>query len=533
MTSHTISSWLSRIGQSESFLTPRLSQLTDPAGMLDRSIVVGRIAEAIKLRQVIGIAADYDVDGIGAGTIITHAIRTMGGTAHLVLASRFDGGYGFSDAVADRVLATGARLLVTCDCGSSDHPRIERMNAAGVDVLVIDHHLVPDKPLPAMGFINPHRPECPFPYKDMSSVGLAFSVVAGVRHSLGIDFDPRQYLDLVAVGTIADVMPLTGDNRCLVRAGLAALSRAERPGMRALLGAAKIEPGFEFTGRDIGFRIAPLINAPGRLGSPDIIAQLLLAETQEEADALAMQVKDISDRRRLITEAITEEAVKEIADHSYGGDPAIVIGREAWNHGIVGIVAGRLTDRFKVPVIVCGSEGRGSVRGPQGSRLYDALAASSETMVKFGGHQAAAGCQVEWSRLGDLRAAFCRAVESQPAPPPVDESALILPLDLQDSQLIEVANDLMALEPCGQGNPRPVLEFLGEIRSAKEVKGGHLKFEMALDNERVVGGFCIGLGSQAESLVSQRVRVLGDLRKNTWRGRTKAEIFVKSLDVLT
>src|SRR5690606_6158349 len=214
-----------------------------------------------------------------------------------------------------------------------------------------------------------------------------------------------------------------------------------------------------------------------------------------------------------------------------GMDPAIVIGREGWNHGIVGIVAGRLTDRFKVPVIVCGSEGRGSVRGPQGSRLYGVLPASSGTMVKFGGHQAAAGCQVEWSRLGDLRTAFCRAVESQPAPPPVDESALILPLDLEDSQLIEVANDLMALEPCGQGNPRPVLEFLGEIRSAKEVKGGHLKFDMALDNERVVGVCGSGMGAGADALNSQIVRVVGDLRKNTWRGRTKAEIFVKSLEV--
>jgi single-stranded-DNA-specific exonuclease len=534
--SQTIAAWLARTGHAdvsatERFLNPRLADLTRPDAMADRDVVAQRLARAVRRGELVAVFGDYDCDGITSCAIMTEVLRSLGGRAVPLVASRFDGGYGVSPAAVERILATRASVLVTCDCGSSDHASLRVLAARGLDVVVIDHHLVPDEPLPAIGFLNPHRNDCGFAYKGLASCGLALSIAAALRKALGVELDVRYWLDLVAVGTVADVAPLDGDNRALVRAGLAAILEARRPGMQALLEIAKISRDAPLTGRDVAFRLAPHINAPGRLGSADIALDLLLARDVDSARALAATLEQISERRRALSEEMFAGACAEIERQGFEREAALVIGRGGWNPGIVGIVAGRLVDRYQRPVIVIGFDGgvgRGSVRGPAGVRLHDALSEASDVLLRFGGHQAAAGLEVSEERIDALRARFCDAVARQRnAPSPEASSAELLPLALNDDPLAVVA-DLRRLEPCGFRNPRPRIVAEGRVASVREVKNGHLKLELMLDSRRRLGCFAPRRGELAASL-DGRVRVVGDLRHNGFGGVDAAELFVEDL----
>jgi single-stranded-DNA-specific exonuclease len=529
----TVAAWLVKRGivdpaVASRFLEPKLAELSSPDGMVDRKAAASRIARALRDREPICVFGDYDCDGMTAAAVMTEVLSAFGGRVTAFVASRFEGGYGVSPAAVERVLASSARLLVTCDCGSSDHASLARLRAHGVDVVVIDHHLVPAEPLPALAFLNPHRPECGFPYKGLASCGLALSVGAALRAELGRAYGLRPLLDLVAIGTIADVAPLTGDNRALVRAGLKVLERAERPGLRALMDLAGIDRGSPLTGQDVAFRIAPRLNAPGRLGSPEPALRLLLERDPDRARELAAEIEQMSLERRAVQDRMLDEALAEIDAQGYRDAPAIVLGREGWNHGIVGIVAGRLADRYARPVIVIGfteGRGRGSVRGPRGFPLYDALGDASHTMVRFGGHQAAAGLELELARLPELRSAFIEAVKRRSVAPGADSLSLdgvsFLSPDEDPSRVLD---DLTRLEPCGEGNPSPELVVRGKVLMARAVSGGHLKLELELGGRgHRISGFGVAMGHLAEELAAEVV-VSGALRRDTYRGGGAVEL---------
>jgi single-stranded-DNA-specific exonuclease len=533
----TVADLLHRRGQRDPdalrrFLDPKLQHLTPPDQMADRDAAAERIASAVLRNEKICVFGDYDCDGITSCAILTDVLRTLGADVTPELASRFDGGYGVSPAAVARIRASGARLLVTCDCGSSDHASLAELGRAGVDVIVIDHHLVPDEPLPALAFLNPHRPECAFPYKGLASCGLALSVAAAVRARLGRTLDLRQWLDLVAIGTIADVAPLDGDNRSLVRAGLRVLADAQRPGIRALLELARLDPAFGISGEDVAFRIAPRINAPGRLGSPVAALELLIARSPETARAAAAELERSTAERRAIQDRILAEAIEDIEANGLAERAAIVVGREGWNHGIVGIVAGRLATRYRLPAIVIGFEGgrgRGSVRGPRGSRLYDALASVGDVLTRFGGHQAAAGVEIGIERFGDLRDAFERTCADGAAAPREEVAdpstvALFDPNDEPD----RVLADLRRLEPCGERNPAARLAIEADLVEAREVTGGHLKLELGLGGSRRMSAFGVGMGARAPELGRSLV-VFGKLRPDRWRGGRAVEIKIEAL----
>ena len=514
------------------FLNPRLSELTAPDAMADRGLAAERLARAIRAGELIAVFGDYDCDGMTSAAIMTEVIEALGGRAVTFIASRFEGGYGVSSAAVDKVLASGAPLLVTCDCGSSDHVSLARLRDAGVDCVVIDHHLVPEEVLPAVAFLNPHRPECGFPYKGLASCGLALSIGAALRTALGRELDLRRWLDLVAIGTIADVAPLDGDNRALVRAGLRAIGEARRPGIRVLLELAKLDGNSPITSEDVAFRIAPRLNAPGRLGSADIAVQLLTAKTLDEAQALGAEIEQRSSERKLLQERMIEEAMAEIEREGWAERPAIVIGREGWNHGIVGIVAGRLSDHFRRPVIAVGfsnGHGRASVRGPAGSRLFDALSAAKHVLIRFGGHQAAAGAEVDLSRLAELRECFeaaCVAQDPQTTAKPSGDAKYAW-LSAGDDPA-RVLNDLYLLEPCGAGNESPLLAFTATVLSARQVNGGHLKLELELEGGARLGAFGISLGERASSLTG-KINVLGKLRPDRYRGGNAIELKLEKI----
>ncbi|HVU04061.1 MAG TPA: single-stranded-DNA-specific exonuclease RecJ [Polyangiaceae bacterium] len=531
----TVAAWLIRLGHGDTdatrrYLDPKLAHLTDPSAMVDRGPAADRIARAVRSGETIAVFGDYDCDGITSAAIVTEFLRALGGTAVPLLASRFEGGYGLSAAAAERVLGCGAKLLVTCDCGSSDHVSIARLKERGIDTVVIDHHLVPAEPLPAVAFLNPHRPECGFPYKGLASCGLALSLAAAVRSALGRPLDVRRWLDLVAIGTIADVAPLDGDNRTLVRAGLDHLISGMRPGIAALVEVTMLDRTRRPSARDVAFTLAPRLNAPGRLGSPVLALELLLARDAETARQIAASLESLSERRKALQAEIFAQAVEEIEREGYSERSAIVVGREGWGSGIVGIVAGKLADRYARPVVVVGfenGEGRGSVRGPKGARLFDALSRTASLLTRFGGHQAAAGLEVPIARLAELRAAFESAVDAVRGESAPDPLADALPLSGRDDPL-RVLRDFERLEPCGQGNPLPKLRVSGTVAAARELRGGHLRLEVLLADGHRLGCFGVGMASEYATLEGP-VSVVGDLRRDSYRGGDAIELFLSSV----
>ncbi|HTM46274.1 MAG TPA: DHHA1 domain-containing protein, partial [Polyangiaceae bacterium] len=470
-------------------------------------------------------------DGITATAIMTEILRELGGSVTPLLANRFAGGYGVSHTARERIEKTGARVLVTCDCGSSDHETLALLQAAGLDIIVIDHHLVPDRPLPALAFLNPHRPECGFAYKGLASCGLALSIGAALRSELGVNLDVKRWLDLVAIGTIADVAPLTGDNRALVRHGLQRIASGDRPGLRALLHSAKVELGTVLGARDVAFKLAPRLNAPGRLGAPDLTLDLLLAKDNESAFKLAEQLEDLSTERKKAQAQMLDEAMAQIEREGYQQQAAIVVSDAKWNPGIVGIVAGRLAELYNKPVVVCGVEGgsaRGSVRGPRGFRLHDAVSAVQDVLVRFGGHQAAAGLEVLPEKIADFRKRFVEECARAQAPAADESASTVIALDPRD-ELLAIVEDMDRLEPCGEGNPRPKIAIIAQVAQARAVKGGHLKFDLQLSSGRQVSCFRLGDGERASSLIGVQVRAEGDIRRNNWPGGAPVELLAESL----
>lgn len=536
----TVASFVQQLGIPEAglstYLDPKLSHLTAPDAMAGRSEIAGRLAEALRRKERIVVFGDYDCDGMTATAILSDVLEALGGQVFPLLASRFEGGYGVSEPALARILEQKPALVVTCDCGSSDHESLEKLRQAGVDVAVVDHHLVPERPLPALAFLNPHRPECGFAYKGLASCGLVLSVAAALRKEMGVNLDVRPWLDLVAIGTIADVAPLTGDNRVLVRAGLSVLRQAERPGLRALMDLIGIDRTYPLTAADVAFRIAPRLNAPGRMGPPDLAFRLMREKDPTLARSLADQVEHQCQVRRADQAEIEQRADEQIDLLALSDQPALVLGDEGWNHGIVGIVAGRLAEKWDKPVCVIGFEegvGRGSLRGPDGFPLFDALSECQAHVLRFGGHQAAAGVTLSQEKMSDFRAAFTEACarrsQFERPPPPL---ALRL---AEGDRLKDVLSDLYVLEPCGEQNPAPLLQLACRITSAREVKGGHLKLDLEIGTERV-GGFGPKMGALAKDLgvfakdLGGDASVLAELRPDRFRGGDAVELLVTQVD---
>ena len=518
-------------GAARAYLDPRLESLTSPADMADREAAADRLARACRKGERVAVFGDYDVDGSTSAAILADVLEALGADVVAYVANRFQGGYGFSEPALRKCLAASPGLIVTCDCGSSDHERIAMARAAGVDVIVVDHHLVPDQPLPALAFLNPHRPDCGFAFKGMCSAGLALSVGAAVRQALGAKLDLRAWLDLVALGTVADVAPLEGDNRALTRAGLRLLASPNvRPGIAALRENARLRPGMPLGAHEIAFRLAPRLNAAGRLGDPTVTLDLLRARSAPRARLLAAKIEQLNEQRKAIERRITEEACAQV-EVVYGQRPAhgVVVAQEGWHRGVVGITAARLVDRFHVPAVVIAMEdgvGHGSGRTPDGFHLHRALSDCRRLLLKFGGHAAAAGLTVEAPRLDALRAAFADVAPRDDAAAPTPE----VDVTLGGPMPLPAADELRRLEPLGEGNPAPRFALPdAEILDARSVMDGqHLKLRVRFE-ERVLSAFGRDMAHLLDEGIDEkgsRVTLLGALRPDGWRGGDAIEMDV-------
>jgi single-stranded-DNA-specific exonuclease len=521
--------------RAQQWLNPTLAGLTAPDGMADRQAAAERLARAVRARERIAVFGDYDVDGTTSAVLLAEILERLGAEVSVLVANRFEGGYGLTDSALDRVLELRPSLLVACDCGSSDHARLQRARNAGLDAVVVDHHLVPAEPLPAAAFLNPMRPDCGFPYKGLASVGLALSLGAAVRKERGVKLDLRPWLDLVALGTISDVAPLDGDNRRLVRAGLGLLSAADgRPGVVALREAARIRPGNMLSASDVSFRFSPRLNAAGRLGDQTLSLLLLRSGSLGEARTLAARMERINQERKAIEQRVAEEAIAQVLE-VYGDSPgtAVVAAKQGWHRGVVGICASRLAERFGVPSAVIaleGNVGRGSCRTSKDFRLYDALEGCRHLLQGFGGHQAAAGLTIAASRIDAFRSALADASA------PFFEAAA----DEQGLPLVDVAlesgvfalppaSDLCLLEPLGEANAEPVFLVPDARVEEKSVVGAdHLKLSLRAGGQ-TLSAFGYRLGPRVAG-VGSSICAMGALRPDTWKGGQNVELWLTDFE---
>ena len=463
------------------FLAPRLADMRPPAGMADLDRVVERIVLALDQRQRIGIFGDYDVDGVTTAAVLANTLRAFGADVVPRVASR-RAGYGLGVADVARFADDGCAVLITGDCGTSDALALAAGRQRGMDVMVIDHHQIPSGETEAFALINPHRADDRFPFKGLASCGVAFYLAAALRSRLrdrGATFDPRDLLDLVALGSVADMVPLVEENRILVSAGLRVLTTRKRPGIAALCEAANISEGPLDAG-DISFRLAPRLNAAGRLGEAQLALDVLLAGSIDEARRLTAELDERNRERQRIQETVWASAVEIAELHS--GDAALVLGADGWHPGVVGIIAAKLVEKYARPVVVIGFEngqGRGSARTTSGFNLYQALFQCRSHLTRFGGHAAAAGMSLAQDRLDDFRRSFvaeaARALQGSQAM----SIAVDAIIDLGDCD-VAMAEDLGRLAPFGAANAEPLLAFAGVTAQAtRRVGQGHLQLTLA------------------------------------------------------
>jgi single-stranded-DNA-specific exonuclease len=532
---------IASVDAARQFLSPRLSWLRAPKGLAGLEPGLERAARAVLASETIGVFGDYDVDGITTCSILTGFFRGLGQTVVPRVAHRHSG-YGLSQGDVAAFADAGASLVLTGDCGTSDLDAIAEASRRGIDVIVIDHHTVPEDTHnhPALALVNPFRQDSEFEFRGLCSAGLAFYFIAALRtallsrnvHAESIP-DPRNWLDLVAVGTIADLVPLTDENRILTAHGLRLLAKQPRPGLSALLEAARVKRA-QIDERTVAWKIGPRINAPGRLGDAAPALELLLAETDTQAVAAAACLEQANDARRAEQERVVEQAIARI-----GADPGpcVIVSGDDWPSGIVGIVAAKLVERTGRPAFVIAADrvagiGRGSARTAGGVHLYDVLHRVSSLLERYGGHAAAAGFTVRIENIHRLEAELKKTIKEE-VQGPVDNSLQIdgeIELVHTTDRLV---NGLATLQPFGRGNDEPVFGSRSlTVREARRVgDGSHLKLilEGACGTTRGAIGFGMG-----EKPVGPGSRVSAAFVPviNRFAGRAQVELELRQLDAL-
>jgi single-stranded-DNA-specific exonuclease len=515
------------------FLAPKLADLRPPDGMADLEVALARLQGALASGERVGVFGDYDVDGVTTAAVLTSALRALGGDVVGRVASR-SSGYGLSPADAGRLIEAGCKLIVTGDCGTSDHEAIAHCAERGVPVIVIDHHQVPEGEQRALALINSHRRDDRFPFKGLASCGVAFYIAASLRSrlraaGLPVTFDPRSLLDLVALGTIADLVPLVDENRVLVTAGLRELSARRRPGLRALAKVAELDPERPLTSGDVSFRLTPRLNAAGRLGEAQLALDLLLAPDDETATLLATRLDAVNRERQRIQEDVWQRAVLEAT--AQGDAPALVVGNEGWHHGVVGIVAAKLVERYRRPAVVIGfkeGQGRGSARTVGGFNLYEALVACREHLAVYGGHAQAAGMSVSWEKFPAFRAAFLAIAEGhfagasdEPAVE-VDAVANLSEVDLAGTEELE------RLHPFGAANAEPLLAFPEVVaRGPRTVGNNHLMLTLS-QIPAMVDAIAFGM-AERDPGEGTTVHVIGTAEVDSYKGYRRTRVRVRHL----
>lgn len=454
--------------EAEHFLKPTWQGLEDPFALPDIEPALEHLHSAIREKRKVFIVGDYDVDGTTSAALLGDFFQKIGHEAfYLYIPNRFTEGYGVSDLAVDKALAEGYRLFIAVDCGTKDGPRLARLQAAGVPVIVIDHHAMgPGDPFPpAIAFVNPQRSDAAYPNPYLSAGGVTFKLLSAYIQRYGLpETWLEEWLQLVAISLLADIMPLVGENRLLVQLGLRQLESSARPGLAALMKRAGIHPPLR--SRDVVFSLAPRLNAPGRLQEARFTLYLLLQQKpSDKLNEVADYLDQLNRHRQKLQETTLQAAFRSLearwpgitADHS-ALPTALVVADSAWNKGIIGLVAAKLNERFNRPAVVFTQDAKtglfvGSARSPEGVPLYEILENFCKPyLVRFGGHNRAAGLSLQPQQLEGFTAALMKAAAAYVRPRPIDALDAVLPVQELTVELIQWVE---RFEPIGPGNPAP------------------------------------------------------------------------------
>jgi len=512
--------------RAKAFLRPELERLSDPLAWADMSRAVALVAGAVRAGVPVLVHGDYDVDGQCAAAMLTRVLQSVGGKVHAFVPHRIRDGYDFGEAGLREAQRLRAGLIITCDCGITAVDAVRAARAAGIEVIVTDHHVPGDVLPPASAVLDPLRPDCPSEDKDLCGTGVAFKLAQALVPALGISPNlPFHFLDFVALATVADVVPLTGENRILVRHGLKLLADSHWTGVRALLDAAGLA-GKPLKSGHVGFILAPRLNAAGRIGDANDGLRLLLTDDPDDAARIARELETLNARRQALDQRVLEDAV-QLADRALDAgaeDRALVLAAEGWHPGVIGIVASRLVERYGRPTFLVGWDGdtgRGSGRSIAGFDLHAALHRVGHHLEKYGGHTMAAGLTIRRDRYEAFRIAFLAVAGELLGPTdlvPAQRVDLELPLRLVSEDLEKL---IRYLEPCGPGNPAPVFGVRGaRAVGAKRVGSNHLRF--LLDDESGVLPAIAFQWADAipDQWLAERLDVAFRLERDEWQGRT-------------
>ena len=518
------------------FLAPSLEDLLDPFRLTDLPVAVDRILRAIANKERIAIHGDYDVDGVTSTVILRRALELLGADVTHFLPERLRDGYGLQPASIDRLHALGVHLVISVDCGIRGVEAAARARDLGLDLIITDHH-EPDTDLPqAVAVINPKRHDCSYPDKNLAGVGVALKLVQALCIRTGHTNWLPAFVKVAAIGTLADVVPLTGENRVIAKLGLEMLSKGpHKVGLRSLLDVCGLT-GKEIDSYHIGFVLAPRVNAAGRMSSPDIAARLLLASDEamgDEARELALQLDTENIRRQQEEAEIVAAARKAVeTDLDVGSRTVIVVAGEGWHRGVIGIVASKLVDAFHRPAIVISTDGdvaHGSCRSIPSFNMLGALESCGEVMSKFGGHKQAAGLTMASDRVRELRARVNDFADGCLHPDDLRPRIWIdgaLGFKAIDEQ---VASELTALAPFGAGNPRPIFRASGVeiVDGPRRLKERHLKMAFRQDG-RVMRGIAWRASEREEFVTEHRTAIdlAFSLEQDTWNGERYLQLSI-------
>ena len=507
--------------------------LSDPFLLKDMDKAAARITRAVDNMEKIAVYGDYDADGVTSTAMLYSYLETRGADVIFYIPQREGEGYGMNIGAVEYLKERGVSLIVTVDNGISSVQEVARANELGIDVVVTDHHR-PQEILPdAVAVVDAYRPDDTSPYKHFSGVGIAFKLLMALEDGAGDVEDLLEaYSDLAAIGTIGDIVPLTGENRTLIRAGLERLSQSDRPGVQALLENAGIA-GKALTSTNVAFTLVPRINATGRMGAPERAVRLLISGYEEEAEVLSEEICADNEERRRVEAEIAEAAFADIEAKGYMKDRVVVVDGENWHHGVIGIVASRVTERCGKPCMIISrgeTEAKGSGRSIEGFSLFEAICACGDLLIKFGGHPMAAGITLKPENIEAFRKRINRyAAEHFPQMP---TQTVTLDCKLNPAALsVSMAQSLTQLEPFGNGNPQPVFGLFNmELSNVTPVGGGgHLRLTLEKNGAVITA---MRFNTKPEELpyhIGDKIDLAVQLEAREFRGQPSLTVIVRDM----
>tara|TARA_Y100001958_G_scaffold153095_1_gene140117 strand:+ start:1614 stop:3296 length:1683 start_codon:yes stop_codon:yes gene_type:complete len=524
---------ITNFDSAKQFFRPEWHHLHDPFLMKDMHVAVDRLQQAIDKKETVMVFGDYDVDGTSAVSLLVHYLQHQKMEVISYIPDRYSEGYGLSQQGIDKAVEKGVGLLFTLDCGIKAVELISDANQKGIDVIICDHH-TPGEQLPAAhAVLDPKRPDCNYPFDGLCGCGVVFKLIQAHASILGVEVQELQhYLDLVATASAADIVPIVNENRVLTYFGMQVYQQSPRPGLKALLGKRKKSI---ISVNDLIFRVAPRINAAGRMKHGTYAVELLLSDSIEEASKRAEEIEGFNENRKVLDREITEQALLQIQESGQNDKASTVVYDPNWHKGVIGIVASRLIETHYKPTIVftrSGDELIASARSVRGFDLYAALLACQDYIIQFGGHKYAAGLTIRPEQYVDFCQRFDEVVSNQILPEQ-QERTLSIDMEIPISEITpKFFRIINRMAPFGPGNMRPVLISKGVIDRgyAKRVgsEEAHLKCSFDAGNKSIDAiGF--GLGNKLEIVQSSRCDIAYVVDENEWNGKTNLQLNLKGV----